>query len=574
MGCVGKYPSEKLNARAWLMQDAPSSSSSTAATKTVSQTAPEAIKEFVASPMPPKDFPENDIEALKTKADLGLAFSGGGNRAAVCALGQVRALTEIGVMKNVRYVSSVSGGSWFCVPYTFHHEDEKTFLGSYVPPEKLHWDVLTKPPIKSSFAWCATHAKTPVFTSVLSGHGTENFAHRLNKIYLAPFGALGDEHRFFCYDEKTRDTILKQNQTVLKKEDFNLAAPNRPYLIANTVLVANGFSPSKRFVPIEITPNYTGSPASRKLGLISDFPIGGGYVESFGYDSVLKSAQLNGRGLQTQVDLPKRFGLDYRSSPRFSLADAMAASGAAPSVPAPEVVTYAFGFPEFYHWSPTAASKLRSMKLIHTDGGAIDNSGIIPLLRRQVGTIVAFVNTEMQFHNGAPVFPDYIGALFGLKQADYASQHCKVFSPSEYPALSKAFMAEWNHNAPLIIHRQRPYTTVENKRYGIPGGLQVRMIWVFLGGPKTSQGVRKNSVSVYPPRKGSMPKWVCDLPEDTRTQVMKTNLKGFEDFPYYHTFLENGFSLINLSPSQVNALSQFTSYSVMENKDIFRAWKD
>lgn len=42
---------------------------------------------------------------------LGLAFSGGGFRATLAALGVVRFLADAGVLADVRFASSVSGGS-------------------------------------------------------------------------------------------------------------------------------------------------------------------------------------------------------------------------------------------------------------------------------------------------------------------------------------------------------------------------------------------------------------------------------------------------------------------------------
>lgn len=43
---------------------------------------------------------------------VALAFSGGGMRASLAGLGMVRAIADAGLLDNVRYSSSVSGGSW------------------------------------------------------------------------------------------------------------------------------------------------------------------------------------------------------------------------------------------------------------------------------------------------------------------------------------------------------------------------------------------------------------------------------------------------------------------------------
>jgi predicted acylesterase/phospholipase RssA len=575
--CTAKYPGEKLVANAWVMRGLPAASEKSGSVISNAETLA-VQQEFVVAPMTLKEFPEYEIDALKGKADLGLAFSGGGNRAAVCALGQIRALTEMGVMKKARYVSSVSGGSWFCVPYTFARGDEDAFLGPFVPPSQLTLSTLAAAPTKNSFARCATHARTPLIPSMLSGHGDENFAHRLNQIYLSSFGTLGDEHRFFCYNEKARDAILKRNPN-LGANDFNLAAPGRPYLIANTVMAARGPTRTERFVPVEVTPNYTGAAASRNLSLVSNFPIGGGYVESFAYDSRLNCRQQTGDTVLSSVSLPVRHGFAYRSSPRFTPSDVMAASGAAPSVLAPNTISSLVGFPEFLHWSPAATNLPQTKELAHTDGGAIDNSGIIPLLRRKVGTIIAFVNTEMEFEqneqNKSPKFPDYIAALFGFttEQSKLVSKDCKVFQESEYKDLQCHFLKAWTKNAPLIIHRKKTYRTEENKRYGISGGHQVRVIWVFLGGHKDMSTNDLEPPVEYAPRAGSLQKWINNLPPET-APLFKGQSKKFKNFPYYRTFLQNGLCFINLSASQVNALTQYTSYALKENPHVFKQWSN
>src|SRR5690242_4301356 len=51
--------------------------------------------------------------------DLGIAFSGGGTRSAAATLGELRGLYENGWLKNVRYMTAVSGGSWTSVPFVY-----------------------------------------------------------------------------------------------------------------------------------------------------------------------------------------------------------------------------------------------------------------------------------------------------------------------------------------------------------------------------------------------------------------------------------------------------------------------
>ena len=60
---------------------------------------------------------------LKSRKNLGISMSGGGMRAATCALGWLRALNNLGVLNKARYISCNSGGSWVNLPYQL-----RTFL--------------------------------------------------------------------------------------------------------------------------------------------------------------------------------------------------------------------------------------------------------------------------------------------------------------------------------------------------------------------------------------------------------------------------------------------------------------
>jgi hypothetical protein len=78
---------------------------------------------------------------------LAVCFSGGGSRALSCALGQLSGLRNIknpndptkSVLDSIPYVSSVSGGSWASVLYTYLPTaiSDDVFLITVVPPYKL-----------------------------------------------------------------------------------------------------------------------------------------------------------------------------------------------------------------------------------------------------------------------------------------------------------------------------------------------------------------------------------------------------------------------------------------------------
>ena len=63
-----------------------------------------------------------------SRKSIAVCFSGGGSRALTCAWGQLLGLNNLQgengqpLLNEVRYISSVSGGTWASVLYTFRPE--------------------------------------------------------------------------------------------------------------------------------------------------------------------------------------------------------------------------------------------------------------------------------------------------------------------------------------------------------------------------------------------------------------------------------------------------------------------
>ena len=83
-----------------------------------------------------------------SRKNIGVCFSGGGSRALTCAWGQLIGLASVRqgngkrLLDDVRYISSVSGGSWASVLYTFRPSSiaDDVFLGPAYPPDKLYYN--------------------------------------------------------------------------------------------------------------------------------------------------------------------------------------------------------------------------------------------------------------------------------------------------------------------------------------------------------------------------------------------------------------------------------------------------
>eukprot|EP01034_Spumella_vulgaris_P039741 gene39741-49113_t len=110
LGLVNQQASATLNAKAW---------------------------QSSASDPVASDFPETEV--LKSRPNTAIGFTGGGSRAFVGAFGVLSALHELDLIKNVRYVSGISGGAWATTTYTYaQNVDDKKFLGPIVRPENIN----------------------------------------------------------------------------------------------------------------------------------------------------------------------------------------------------------------------------------------------------------------------------------------------------------------------------------------------------------------------------------------------------------------------------------------------------
>ena len=146
------------------------------------------------------EFPEKKYIDTNKK-NIGIAFSGGGNRSASLTIGYLRALHDLDLIKNVKYISSVSGGSWATIPYTYHDKSirDETFLGELINPEDLKLEDI-KQENKRSFA--TTISRTKLFDDLLRNLFKRDklFASIMSAIYLKPY-LIDSSSKFFSFNK-------------------------------------------------------------------------------------------------------------------------------------------------------------------------------------------------------------------------------------------------------------------------------------------------------------------------------------------------------------------------------------
>ena len=488
-------------------------------------------------------FPEWEDERVRSTRKNGLAFSGGGNRSAPLTAGYLRVLKDLGVIDKVGYISSVSGGSWAAVPFTYLDPtiSDNQFLGAFIPPSDLRWSDLATP---SQKRFTDAVADSVVIDDLLGTlfSGDERFAKIINSIYLEPF-LLGDRHKFFSYDTDTVREILNRNPE-LSVFDFYKVRTGRPYLIANGILSRSNPLQVNRY-PFEMTPLYSGIPTHFPgEGSLGRFDIGGGYVESFAFDSDSPDDQKDRTG-RVHVRIKKKQNI-------FSLSDVIATSGAAPAEHL-DRFGVELGFPEFNYWSPVEIDKAKEYDF--ADGGLLDNSGILSLLRRGVNRIIAFVNGSARLEHAKDV-SDMIEPLFqecpnylGMSRFD---KNIVLSQPSKnsqelYDDLIREMFHLKNDGKPVVVERE--YITLHNPHHGIAAGQSVSICWVY---------------------NAFVSEWYESL-RDSRVKTYVEQQQRKKHFPNYSTVLANPPKLIDMDLEQANALAQLAGYVIHSSaaKDFF-----
>jgi len=271
-------------------------------------------------------YPAGQPLASADAPKLGICLSGGGSRALTCALGQLsglRSLPDPGdagrtLLERADYLSSVSGGSWAAVLYTFlpgtidgQAVGDDEFLITPTAPgvlKKKGEDV----PDPANVAWLHRHCLgnapqqwrlTRIAELLYTLYRWEFFDHperwrwfwiaAVGELILKPFALYDAEYdpgvdviqparAFSLSAEHILETITPANPT-LTPNAFYTARSDRTPLFVNTNVLQRPKMVDSPQVPVQATPVTTGL-----LGRSPDERLtGGGGVESFGFTSQL-----------------------------------------------------------------------------------------------------------------------------------------------------------------------------------------------------------------------------------------------------------------------------------------------
>lgn len=463
------------------------------------------------------------------KPNTGICFSGGGTRSASATHGQLRALDNLGLLEGIRYMSSVSGGAWGAVPYAYlpdNHEDDH-FFGSIIQPEKITKRDLVKIN-KSNYLYAVTHSsvigRAIKYWAKLAGD--ETFSRIIGDIFLKPFG-IDSRKRFFAYTQDHVQSILERNLS-LKKNNFQTVKKDRPFLIVGGTLLR----PGRRDVLFEMTPWYSGVSELYENYGSQNQNIGGGYIESFAFDSDAPDTNSIDDGYPS-VRIGNRRHM-------FTLSDVIGTSGAAPAEVLKNAGVEHIGFPAFKYW-PVAYADNKSLKAKEYefgDGGNLENLGIIPLLKRGVERIVVFVNSKKKLNgNNLRAIDGAIAALFTPNHVN------NIFDENGLSVLSKELNERRGDGDAAICLRE--YSLIDNEHHGLNAGQRVKILWVY---------------------NERFLNWENRLPDAIKLKIGSGKLAHY---PHYATFSENS-KIIDLKSIQASLLSQLASAVILENETVFR----
>lgn len=551
---------------------------------------------FVSKYHPDGSYPEQYDKMLSSKKNVGLAFSGGGTRSFLSSLGYLRGLHDLDLLKNVRYISGVSGGAWATVVYSYYQKQKSTaenpvaqsdeeLLGDIIEPENCTFELLNE--LKPT---CARYSSTASFNQDLVEKFVEYkslpeaWFHQVAIQFLERYGIAGTDS--FTWNQTTLDDILSRNPTLTSDQFVLPSNSQRPYPIFvgthEGPLKGAPFPEHKRsFQGYDFTPLYSGhreliNKTWDKFG--GGPPITkliGGLVESFAFGS--SNAPVEGLHepeglLNIPMDKDKKiFSLNTAIAlSSYFLGGAVTTLGPLPFrrsdklgivIPTFPVATLEDGA------SPTITP------MIFSDGGTVVQPDLIGMIKRKVENVIMFLNFEVPLTGSNKWNPlnrppsgsnieidDDMPSFFGLRNNDtselgYDLHRNQIFNTNEFANVVVALQkSQLLGNGAVATST---HTTIENKYWNVRAGLTVNVTWVYLSRAFNWESRLPNDVKAMFPTEQDPTISPNHLPLE---QLEYTN------FPNFNTFLQ-----LRFFNGSANLLSNLCGWVVKENAKIFQA---
>ncbi|CAD7712909.1 hypothetical protein LMG31886_03340 [Xanthomonas hydrangeae] len=491
---------------------------------------------------------------------VGICLSGGGSRALSCALGQLRGLRSLGLLDKVAAISSVSGGTWANVLFTYLPTSisDDDFLGPVVlDPSQLTLDELGKMGSNNLGQVPYRLGTLPIVAELAEYRLSKRYAPAdmwqavIGKLVLKDFGlwnpdATGVDPRYFTGTTQylAEGPLLRNPQ--LSSDNFYTIRDGRPLPIFNTSVFIND-SVTSDLVPFEANwllgvrgvfnqPEQLGAMGG---GLIESFAMGSDYIADNGADEVT-----------TRVPLRA-----------FSLNDIAGCSSMAPAQDFEEKFPEINGLvPRYPYWPVDGRESQPTLSYRFADGGNLENLGIMPLLARGIARLLVFVNSDQGVNidpeSGETVVADDLPPLFGLQpfcektrsypayaneqlceDANGMFRHNQVFDTAAFDALKQGLLAAKKSGGSLLV--RQTLSVLANDWFNVPAQQSVEVLWVY------NDLVRA---------------WWKQLPDETQADL---DLQSVDDFPLYGTVTQ-----LHLSYTLVNALAHLSYWNLASDSTV------
>mmetsp|Transcript_96556 Transcript_96556/g.278722 ORF Transcript_96556/g.278722 Transcript_96556/m.278722 type:complete len:811 (+) Transcript_96556:62-2494(+) len=532
-----------------------------------------------------------------SKVGTALAFSGGGGRAMTFAMGAYRALEDLGLLKYVDGISSISGGTWASAVYMFSNMSKDDLLGSATSPSQLGLERLKAEPAAMGAA--ITQSCHPFVAHMLTSHLSPEriWQDFVADIVLKPFG-LESRAAFMAGSPGQLERIRRENPQ-LAEHQFLVPVPNRPpvFVMGGAVLAPVGYRTGvHEAVALQMSPDFTGSPfwpkgrpGSSNASSISYTParngaasplagvhVGGGLVETFAFGGPAPEGEGQSGGAREHLEPPVK---------PFTLADAVGISSVAPAAKLSAFGKYQFVVPQVDYWPVLPKSQhQQAIEYQMGDGGNVENSGLMALLQRGATKVAMWVSTyiplssKIDFCAPLPAALDLdkvfagdgpdeggfavapmVSDKFGYDYQDPGNfySHNQVFAKEELPGLLCELQKLKKAGKPTV--HKATYMVNSNPWWGIKGGYKVTLLVTYLEQCTDFEEALPNET-----QKALGPKDAGERTWDTSGE--------FARFPRYLTQqqTEEATEVIRLTPSEVNLLAAQSEYFVRENEDLFR----
>jgi hypothetical protein len=514
---------------------------------------------------------ESDAAVPEAPGDLktiGLCFSGGGSRALSCALGQYRALHLLGLMDDVHFISSVSGGTWASAAYTFlpSEFDDNDFLG----PATVNPADLTVIEFGAKHKYNALDYLSPhnlghvpprldfledirVIYDLKEKYGYPNdvlwqglIGERIFNLWnLWNVGSDGLPTQYYSRNQRYVEKAVLDNNPSLRVSNFTLYQRTRPHLIMNASIVSNPLQDGAQLLPFESSEVGIGVRATFTDGVRGQ-TIGGGLIQPFAMGSTWLSDVPNGD--LANVTMPSR---------PFSLVDMAGISSAAFAQDVQTKFPIFDGIvPKYDYWPVANRQSTPVYNYDFADGGSLENTGLLSLLARNVRRVIVFANaaTPLAKNGNEITVSSEIAMLFGVPPTDLAlatKEPYQQVPPNDDWTFNKVFLqgqyqqllnALWQKNGvdgkPAIV--KQTLAVQPNANWGIAGKYDVEILWVY------------NTM---------VPQWWSQLRWEVRGY-----LDTVPNFPNYSTVFQLG-----LSVREVNALVQLSFWSLYSEQALVKS---